>query len=102
MTEMDSKDPAIVTQSGSRSKCILRFTRDYNITHILTYISGTVRLKSSDCNPRVCLLKPVDSTGAVVSAFSAAAVPQAPSHTNKAPSGSASGTPGWLSRRRRS
>ncbi|OHS99281.1 hypothetical protein TRFO_34311 [Tritrichomonas foetus] len=86
MIEMDSKDRLIVTLSGSRSHCVLYFTRDHDITHFLTYISGKVRLKSSDCNPCVYLLEPLDSTASVVTPFNATSLPQSSPHANKAPS----------------
>jgi hypothetical protein len=86
MIEMDAKDRLIVTLSGSRSKCILYFTRDHDITHFLMYISGKVRLKNSDCNPCVYLLEPLDSTGSIVTPFSATSLPQSSPHANKAPS----------------
>ena len=86
MIEMDSKDRLIVTLSGSRSHCVLYFTRDHDITHFLNYISGKVRLKSSDCNQFVYLLEPLDSTASVVSPFNATSLPQSSPHANKAPS----------------
>ena len=86
MIEMDPQDRLIVTLSGSRSRCILYFTRDYDITHFLKYIGGKVRLKTSDCNPLVYLLEPLDSTPSVVTPFSATTLPVSSSHTNKAPS----------------
>jgi hypothetical protein len=86
MIEMDAKDRLIVTLSGSRSKCILYFTRDHDITHFLTYIAGKVRLKNSDCNPCVYLLEPLDSTVSIVTPFNATSLPQSSPHANKAPS----------------
>lgn len=86
MIEMDAKDRLIVTLSGSRTHCVLYFTRDHDITHFLTYIAGKVRLKNSDCNPYVYLLEPLDSTVSVVTPFNATSLPQSSPHANKAPS----------------
>lgn len=86
MIEMDREDRLIVTLSGSRSHCVLYFTRDHDITHFLNYISGKVRLKSSDCNPYVYLLEPLDVTAAPVTPFNATSLPQSSPHSNKAPS----------------
>jgi hypothetical protein len=83
---MDSKDRLIVTLSGSRSRCVLYFTRDHDITHFLTYIAGKVRLKNSDCNPCVYLLEPLDSNVTIVTPFNATSLPQSSPHSNKAPS----------------
>ena len=86
MIEGDPKDRLIVTLSGSRSRCVLYFTRDHDITHFLKYIAGKVRLKNSDCNPQVYLLEPLDSTVSIVTPFNATLLPQGSPHTNKAPS----------------
>ena len=86
MIEMDAEDRLVVTLSGSRSHCVLYFTRDNDITHFLNYIGGKVRLKNSDCNPRVYLLEPLDSTASIVTPFSSTALPQSNSRANKAPS----------------
>ena len=86
MIEMDSKDHLIITLSGSRSHCILYFTRDHDIKHFLEYIAGKVRLKSSDCNPNVYLLEPLDNSAAPVTPFVATSLPQSSPHANKAPS----------------
>lgn len=86
MIEMDSKDHLIVTLSGSRSRCILYFTRDHDINHFLTYISNKVRLKNSDCNPNVYLLEPLDTAATPVTPYNATFLPQSSPHANKAPS----------------
>ncbi|KAH0793432.1 RabGAP/TBC domain-containing protein [Histomonas meleagridis] len=87
MIEMDSKDRLIVTLSGSRSHCVLYFTRDNDIYHFLKYISGKVRLKNSDCNPCVYLLEPLDSTqNTKVTPFNSTSLPQSSPHASKAPS----------------
>ena len=86
MIEMDSKDRLIVTLSGSRSHCVLYFTRDNDIHHFLNYISSKVRLKNSDCNPCVYLLEPLDSTATPVTPFNTTTLPISSQHANKAPS----------------
>lgn len=86
MIEMDADDRLVVTLSGSRSHCVLYFTRDNDITHFLNYIGGKVRLKNSDCNPRVYLLEPLDSSASIVTPFLSTALPQSTNNKNKAPS----------------
>lgn len=86
MIEMDQNDRLVVTLSGSRQRCVLYFTRDNDITHFLNYIGGKVRLKNSDCNPRVYLLEPLDSTASVVTPFLSTALPSTSTRTTKAPS----------------
>lgn len=86
MIEMDSKDRLIVTLSGSRSHCVLYFTRDNDITHFLHYIANKVRLKNSDCNPHVYLLEPLDSTQSIVTPFISTTLPTPNTLANKAPS----------------
>lgn len=86
MIEMDADDRLVVTLSGSRSHCVLYFTRDNDITHFLNYIGGKVRLKNSDCNPRVYLLEPLDSSASIVTPFLSTSLPQSNSRASKAPS----------------
>ena len=86
MIEMDANDRLVVTLSGSRQRCVLYFTRDNDITHFLFYIGNKVRLKNSDCNPRVFLLEPLDSQAIMVTPFLNTALPSSNQRANKAPS----------------
>jgi len=86
MIEMDSTDRLIVTLSGSRSHCQLYFTRDNDISHFLSYIGSKVRLKNSDCNPRVYLLEPPDFEQRPITPFQSTVLPQTNPHGKSAAS----------------
>jgi len=80
MIEMDRDDDLIVTLSGSRSRCQLYFNRNNDISHFLQYIESKVRLKKSDCNPRVYLLEPPDVEQKPITPYRNTALPETQQH----------------------
>lgn len=78
-------DKLLLTLAGTRSRCGFRFQRDEDVMTFLNCVSKRARLRTSDCDPLVYIIEPLDTVDGPLSPFRSTALPQKSTHANRCP-----------------